>query len=200
MTRTATPRQELLERLPASFTAAQAHDRGLSRYLLSALLAEGRLEQLGRGLYQRADLAGADPDLAAAALRAPLATMCLRSALAKHGLSDDIPAAHDLALPAGTRPPTLASHIRWHRFAAATFQIGREPLDLGDGLEIGIYSAQRCVIDAIRLSRSEGQLLGNEALKRWLATPGAQPGQLMRMAEQFPRTAGPLRRALEILL
>jgi hypothetical protein len=167
---------------------------------LSALLAEGRLEQLGRGLYQRTDIAGADPDLAAAALRAPLATLCLRSALARHGLSDDIPAAHDLALPAGMRPPTLDAHIRWHRFDAATFQIGRETLELGDGLEIGMYNAQRCVIDAIRLSRSEGQLLGNEALKRWLATPGAQPGQLMRMAEQFPRTAGPLRRALEILL
>ena len=59
----------------------------------------GRLEQIGRGLYQRTDIPASDPDLSAAALRAPRSTLCLRSALSMHGLSDDIPAAHDL----GTR-------------------------------------------------------------------------------------------------
>ncbi len=200
MARTASPRQEWLLPLPASFTYSTARERGLSKRALYTLLDEGLLAQIGRGLYQRTDLDGGDPDLAAAALRAPQATICLRSALARHDLSDDIPTAHDLALPAGTRPPTLDSPIHWHRFARETFEIGRELLSLDEGLTIGIYSAERSLIDAFRLRRLEGSELGNEALKRWLATTGRQPGQLIKMAEQFPRAAGPLRRALEVLL
>lgn len=108
MARPASPRQEWLNQLPPSFTYSAARQSGLSKHALYSLLDEGLLEQIGRGLYQRTDLNTSDPDLAAAALRAPQATICLRSALARAGLSDDIPIRHDLALPTGTRPPTLA--------------------------------------------------------------------------------------------
>lgn len=200
MARPATPRSEWLDLLPPSFSRGQALDLGVSDWALESLREEGLLELAGRGWYAKATDAPADPDLLTISARAAAATICLRSALSRHGLSDDIPSRLHIALPAGTRPPSLAIPIAWHRFAAATFGLGREHLALGDGRAIGLYSAQRCIVDAFRLRRLEGPELGNEALRRWLARPGAQPSQLLALASRFPRAEAPIRSALEILL
>jgi len=200
MTRTAIARTEWLDRLPETFSHALAADLGLSDWALARLLDEELLEQVGRGWYTKASSSTSDPDLLAIAARKPMATLCLRSALARHGLCDDIPLKVDIALPAGTRPPKLALPIGWHRFDATTFNLGHLSLDLGDGYAIGMYSPERSIIDAMRLRRLEGAELGNEALKRWLSRPGSQPGKLLALASSFPRAERPLRTALEILL
>jgi hypothetical protein len=200
MAREAHDETELLSRLPASFTYGQARERGLSEWALRQLHAHDRISAIGRGLYERTDAPPADIDLLAAALRAPRATLCLRTALARHSLIDDIPADIDLALPRGTRAPALDGPYAWHRFDPATFDLGRTDLAIGAGATIGLYSAERSIIDAFRLRRIEGPELGNEALRRWLRTRGAQPAALLRLAAQFPRTEAPLRRALEVLL
>lgn len=200
MARAATPREEWLDLLPETFSHGQALDLGISDWALARLREEGLLEQPGRGWYIKPDAAGGDPDLLAIAARSPAATICLRSALSRHGLSDDIPAKLDLALPAASRPPSLSIPIAWHRFDAATFTLGRDEIDLGKGLAIGIYSPERCIIDAFRLRRLEGPELGHEALRRWLSRTGAQPSQLLALAAHFPRAERPLRHALDILL
>jgi len=82
-----------LTALPATFTYAQARDAGLSKHTFYCLREIGRIEPLARGLYRQADAEPADLDLLAIAIKAPLATLCLASALARHGLSDAIPAA-----------------------------------------------------------------------------------------------------------
>lgn len=200
MAKTATPREEWLDRLPDAFSHAKARNRGLSDWALARMYEEGLLERLGRGWYTKANRPTTDPDLLAIATRAPAATLCLRSALARHGLSDDIPRRIDIAIPAGTRPPSMTLPIAWHRFEASTFSLGRDELPLGADHTIGLYSPERCIIDAFRLRRLEGPELGREALRRWLGRPGAQPSRLLRLASAFPRTEGPLRTALEILL
>lgn len=200
MARTATARGAWLDRLPEAFSHAQARDAGISDWALGRLRAEGLLEQPGRGWYLKVSAQSPDPDLLAIAARVPAATLCLRSALARHGLIDDIPARIDVALPAGTRPPSLAIPIAWHRFAVDTFDLGRELLDVGGGRCIGWYGTERCIVDAFRLRRLEGAELGHEALRRWLSRPGAQPAQLLALAGHFPRTERPLRAALEVLL
>lgn len=200
MTRTATPRDGWLSRLPATFSYAQAVEAGATDWTLARLREEGLIERPGRGRYTKLTGLASDPDLLAISGRSAAATLCLRTALSRHGLSDDIPTRIDIALPAGTRPPSLDIPIAWHRFATATFELGREALDLGGGCSIGLYSPQRCIVDAFRLRRLEGPELGNQALRRWLARPDAQPTQLLTLAAAFPRTERPLRAVLEILL
>ncbi|BEP16607.1 hypothetical protein acdb102_49180 [Acidothermaceae bacterium B102] len=197
---TTMPRQAWLAQLPAAFTWAEAQGLGLSNYALQQLRDANLIEQLARGLYCRTDLPPGDYDLTAAALRAPRATLCLRSALARHDLIDDIPGQIDLALPRSTRPPHLDAPISWHRFDPATFDLGRETIELGHRVIIGLYSPERSILDAFRLRRLEGPELGNEALRRWLGRRGAHPSTLLRLAAQFPRTEAPLRRSLEVLL
>ena len=72
-----------LERLPSTFTYAQAVDAGLSHHWLYSLRDTGALEQVGRGLYRKADAELTDLDLLEVATRAPGATICLLSALAR---------------------------------------------------------------------------------------------------------------------
>jgi len=96
--------------------------------------AKDVVDQLGRGLFRRAGSAAeqADPDLLEITLRAPRATLCLSTALARHGLSDAIPARIDVALPRGQRQPRTQAPARWHAFAADTFELGRDELRLTD--------------------------------------------------------------------
>ena len=189
-----------LDPLPTAFTFSQARKLGTPIRSLYALRDAGLIEALGRGLYSRADADLADLTLLAAAIRAPRATLCLRSALARHGLIDDIPLTYDLALPRGTRLPALKEPISWHKFAPETFDLGREPLPLADEISMGIYNAERCLVDAFRLRRLEGPELGNEALRRWLTRRGSQPARLLELAAHFPKATTPLRHSLEVLL
>lgn len=185
--------------LDVVFSYSDARRAGLSDRQLRALREEGEIEQLGRGLYARSEVS-ADLDLLEVAARAPTATLCLTSALARHDLTDEIPARIDVALPRTSRLPVVSAPVRWHRFDADTFEIGRSPLEVG-GLSMGIYDAERSICDAYRLRHDEGADQATEALKRWLRRRGSQPSSLLRMAKQFgPRAETPIRRALEILL
>ena len=125
----ARPRLEaeaLLSVLPAAFTRHQALDAGMSAALLERLTAEETLERFAHGMYVNERDALIDLDLAQARLRSPLATMCLTSALARHGLVDEIPVRHDLAVPRGAHLPTLSAGVWWHKYDPATFEIGRQ--------------------------------------------------------------------------
>ena len=184
--------------LPQTFTYTGARAAGISKRRLYQLRDEG---QLGHGLFQRNDRdQDADIDLIEIAVRAPKATLCLISALARHGLTDEIPAGIDIALPRGQWKPTTRAPAIWHSFNPATFDLGREPLDLTRDLAIGLYSPERSIIDAFRLRHHEGSDLAIGALKRWLRLPGNQPTALLGLAAHFPGTQPALRTTLETLL
>src|SRR5450759_5028537 len=85
--------------VPATFTYAQALQAGLTHHRLYSLRDPGALEQVGRGIYRKADANFTDLDLLGVAKRAPEATIYLLSALARHDLTDAIPARQDIALP-----------------------------------------------------------------------------------------------------
>lgn len=167
---------------------------------MAAVRAVARIERIGRGLYRRADAPPTDLDLIEIARRAPLATLCLTTALSRHDLTDAIPGRIDVALPRGHRIPATSAPVAWHRFNAETFQIGRDTLAVDAHSDIGIYGPERSIIDAYRLRHLQGDELGRQALRRWLRWRAANAGALMRIAEHFPKAAVQLRRDLTVLL
>jgi predicted transcriptional regulator of viral defense system len=189
-------------RLPITFRYQDAVRAGVSDRRLRSLLHTGDVERIARGLYRQTaaseDLA--DLDLVEIARRASRATLCLVTALARHGLTDQIPARIDIALPRGERARAVMAPVTWHRFAAATFDVGREEVSVGAGTRIGLYTPERCLIDMFRLRHQEGPDVALEALKAWLRRPGSQPGSLLKMAEPFPHAVAPMRATLEVLL
>jgi hypothetical protein len=202
MTSADDPRQDsILAGLPAAFSYTDARAAGLSDRRLYTLRDAGLIEPLGRGLFQRADAVGnADPNLVEIAHRAPQATLCLTTALARHGLTDAIPASIDAALPRGHRLPRTQAPVTWHTFAPDTFDIGCGDLTLTRSTAIGLYDPERCIIDAFRLRHLEGTETAVEALRRWLRRPSTQPSTLLAMARAFPKAEPALRSTLEILL
>jgi predicted transcriptional regulator of viral defense system len=189
--------ERALERLPTTFRYSEARDL-LNERRLRDLLHSNHIIRLNRGLYRKAGAAG-DEDLIEIAAQRPRSTLCLRSALARHDLIDDIPAEIDIALPRHTRPANTSAPTAWHHFDTRTFNIGRDLLPLDDTISIGLYNAERSIIDAFRLRHMEGPELANEALRRWLRR-GGQPSDLLRTARDFPRATSALRQSLEILL
>lgn len=188
--------------LPAIIGRGDLERLGLSKHGLYALAKTGELEQIAPGYYMRpAELDDTTATWASIALRKPSATICLLSALSLHDLTDEIPRASDIALPRGER--TLATRftpIRWHSFDRDTFEIGRQHHQLTDDLTIGLYSAERTIIDAYRMRHELGADIANEALKRWLRRRGSTPSSLLELAKSFPKALPGLRTALEILL
>ena len=77
--------------------------------------------------------------------------------------------------------------------------MGRETLEVDEGLSIGIYSAERSLIDAFRLRHQEGDEMAVEALRRWLKRPRAAPANLLAMAKHFPKAEPALLQTLRIL-
>lgn len=149
-------------------------------------------------MYRKATASG-DDDLIEIAAKAPRATLCLQSALARHDLTDEIPTSIDIALPRHTWPPSTRAPVTWHQFNRRTFDVGRETLHLDEDRVIGIYRPERCIIDAYRLRHLGGADMGNQALRRWLRT-GGQPSALLGLARDFPPARAAILRTLEILL
>lgn len=182
-----------------TLTPEQAAEAGLSRSGLYRAARTGRYERIARGLYRSVDAPPADWDRIEAASRRRDATICLTSALAHYDLIDTIPQALDIAIPRGARIPASSRSIRWHLFDAATFDLGRSEIAIpGTDLHIGIYSPDRCIVDAFRLRGAIGYETGRDALREWLRR-GGKPARLMELATQLPRAKAPLLRLLEAL-
>ena len=88
-----------------TFTYGEARQAAVSDKRLYKLRDAGVIIPLGGGVYRWADAPPADDDLVEIAERIPIATLCLETALARHGLIDAIPAAVDIAIPRGSTRP-----------------------------------------------------------------------------------------------
>jgi predicted transcriptional regulator of viral defense system len=179
------------------FGIKDAEAVGVADYELRRLRDRGDLIELARGIYQRAD---AEPsstiDLATVSVRVPKGTICANSALAYWELTDEIPSTVHVAVPRGAHRPQISyPPTTVHVFAAGTFTLGRIRSDD----EFWISSPERTVVDAMRLPNVIGRDQALGALRRFLATRGAQPGQLIELADTL-RAGQLVRHALEVLL
>ncbi|MHB1583416.1 MAG: type IV toxin-antitoxin system AbiEi family antitoxin domain-containing protein [Acidimicrobiales bacterium] len=191
---------DLREQLGDTFTYGEAKQAGVGDRRLYALRDSGEIIALGGGVYRWADAPLADSDLIEIAERVPHATLCLETALARHGLIDAIPVAIDIAIPRGSTRPVLHAPSRIHQFDPRTFDLGREELEVGARRPLGLYSAERSLVDVVRLRHLEGSEVAWEALRRWLGRSRRSPAQLIELAKKFPHAEPAMRRALEVLL
>lgn len=103
-------------RLAALFTCTQARAAGISRSGSTPIAPRGSSIRLPAGCSW-ADASEVDQDLLEIAQRAPRGALCLITALARHGLTDMIPPRVDIALPRGSRVPTLRKSVDVHVMA-----------------------------------------------------------------------------------
>ena len=183
------------------FRVADAVTAGVSRSTLHRLRERGTLEPAGHGVVRLAGTGmGMQSDLAVVSARLPAGTICLNSALAFWDLTDEIPAQIHLAVPRGKRRPMIAEPAtKIHVFNAATFALERQQVQTDADEPFWIYSPERSVVDAIRMSRWVGGDVGLHALRRYMNRPAASPAVLAELARDLGG-ATRVRSALETLL
>jgi hypothetical protein len=191
--------KEVEQALPNTFTTRTAAGFGVHSRDLYAWRDGGRIVELSRGVFRRADAPEASyPDLLAVAHRSPIAVICCISAAAVHDLTDELPAAVQIAVPTRSRtprieyPPTTA-----FRFDEDTFEVGLSRVEAAPGESVRIYSPTRTVVDLMRLRGRLGEPLAYSALQRYLRSRSAKPGLLLDFANKLG-VYGPVRRALDV--
>ena len=163
--------------------ARELEESGVTRTAIQRALAAGIIERIGRGLYQLpgADM-GADASLAEIAKQAPNAVLCLVSALAFHGLTDQLPrkvwvaVGKDQWAPKITYPP-----VRVTRFREPYFSNGVETHSIG-GIDLKVYSVAKTIADAFRNPSLIDRSVAIEALKSALKLRKATPAEIMSAA------------------
>jgi predicted transcriptional regulator of viral defense system len=176
--------KRLFEQAGGTLRAGQARAAGVHPRTLAAMVQEGVLERVSRGLYRLADAAPlSDPDLAVAAFKAPSAIVCLISALAFHELTTQIPHRVDLALPPGARTPKLDHPpIQVYRFSGRSMTEGVDVHEIG-GTSVRIFSAPKTVADCFKFRNRIGADVAVEALRAYLRHRGSRVDDLLRFAD-----------------
>lgn len=194
-------RTDRLSVLPATFTTGRAERAGLWRRDLYLLRDAGLVSEISRGVYRKGDAPEtAHLDLLAVAHRAPLAVVCLISALAVHELTDEVPAVVQVAVPRGThRPRIVYPPTEVSEFDARTFELGLQELEVAPGERVRIYGAARSVVDVMRQRHRIGDPVALRALRRWVERRAGDPAELLDYARALD-VEGPVRQAVEAVL
>ena len=184
---------ERLRPIGPVFRSKDAVAAGVSWRDLYALRDEGAILELSRGLFQLADAAGiGNVDFVAVCARAPHGMIAMDSALAYWDLTDQIPQAVHLAIPAGSHRPTINyPPTKVHVFRAENFALGRIEVREPGGEE-------RTVVDAFRLRHLIGEDEATRALRRYLDHPRPKLARLADLARDL-RASTPIRAALRVL-
>lgn len=185
--------------LPPTFSTGTALAAGVHPRDLYFARDSGLIVELSYGVFRRADAPSASfPDLLAVAHRSSSAIVCLLSAAAVHDLTDEIPAAVQIAVPKTSRPPQIAfPPTTVFRFDPSTFELGLASLEAAPGESVRIYDPARTVVDLMRLRHRIGEPTALAALHRYLRRRDARPPELLRLAAAL-RVRGPVLHALDV--
>lgn len=156
---------------------------GITAATVSRLEREGFIAKLGRGLYQLADAApDGNHSLAEAAKRVPKGVICLVSALAFHGITDQMPRRVWIAIgPKDWKPQIDYPPLRIVRFADKFLRDGVETHDI-EGVPVPIYGVAKTIADVFRHRRSIGIDVAVPALKEALRQRKATPSEISACA------------------
>ena len=166
---------------------------------LQRLVAAGRIERVGRGLYR---LAAAQPDafetVAMVSTAVPGGIVCLLSALRLHGVGSQTPHEVWIALDRKARKPArLATAVRIVRFSGAMLTYGIQVRSIL-GVAVRITSPARTVVDCFRYRNKLGLDVALEALREALRMRIATVDEIVRAAEVC-RAGTVMRPYLEVL-
>lgn len=162
---------------------AEIRRAGITAATVSRLEREGFVTKLGRGLYQLADAAPeGNHSLAEAAKRVPRGVICLVSALAFHGITDQMPRRVWIAIgPKDWKPQIDYPPLRIVRFADKFLRDGVETHDI-EGVPVPIFGVAKTIADAFRHRRSVGTDVAVPALKEALRQRKTTPSEISACA------------------
>jgi predicted transcriptional regulator of viral defense system len=180
-----TQREQLVAFLQAQGIARLAEIRraGVTAATVSRLEREGVVTKLSRGIYQLADtVLDGNHSLAEAAKRVPKGVICLVSALAFHGITDQMPRRVWIAIGSkGWKPHVDRPPLRIVRFADKFLRDGVK-MHWIEGVSVPIFGVAKTIADAFRHRRSVGTDVAVPALKAALRQRKTTPSEIAACA------------------
>lgn len=163
----------------------ELREAGVTAATMSRMERAGEVIRLSRGVYQLPD-ADMDPNhsLAQAAKRVPKGVVCLVSALAFHGLTDQLPPTVWMAIgPKDWAPQHSGSGIRIVRFTDSLLRVGFET-HIIEGVPVKVFGVAKTVADCFRHRGKVGLSVAIEGLQESLRQRKATPAEISRQAEK----------------
>jgi predicted transcriptional regulator of viral defense system len=151
---------------------------------LLALVKDGKVDKIARGLYRIIDFEFAShPDLLIASLQAPKGVICLISALAFHEATNEIPRVVDIAIPRSSRSYKVTyPPVKFYRFAQEAWKAGIEKHEI-EGYTIRVYSLAKTIADCFKFRNKIGVNVARDALKIAITEKGVKPKEIMQYAK-----------------
>ena len=163
----------------------ELRDAGVTAATMSRMERDGEVLRLARGLYQLSDAPlDANHSLAEAAKRLPKGVVCLVSALAFHGLTDQLPKQVWLAIGhKDWAPKPDSTPIRIVRF---TDRLLNESVEthVVEGVPVKVFGIVKTIADCFRYRNKIGLSVAIEGLQEALRQRKANPGEIARQAER----------------
>ena len=163
---------------------AEFREAGITATTVSRMERSGEIVRLARGLYHLPDAAlDAQQSLAEAARLVPKGVICLASALAFYGLTDQMPPKVWIAIgrkdwrPRLTYPP-----IRIARFSDELLRRSVERRKIA-GTLVPVFGVAKTVADLFRYRRTVGDAIAIEGLRQALRQRQATLAEIAREAE-----------------
>ncbi len=171
----------------AFFRPVDAEQLGVPRRRLAALVEQGALEHVERGLYRFADADLTERySLAMVCARVPSAIVCLLSALSVHEIGTQLPWKVWLAIPHRAEPPRVRGiAVQLVRFSGAAAAYGVMETNF-EGVPARITSPARTIVDCFRYERLFGPEIPMEALTDGLRQRKTTVAELSRILELLP--------------
>ncbi|MDP3782808.1 MAG: transcriptional regulator [Sphingopyxis sp.] len=173
-------------RFLADRTMARAHEilkEGVTATTLARAVEDGKVLRVARGLYQLPD-SQIDPDITLAEIskRIPKGRICMVSALAFHGLTDQMPRKVWIAIGAKDWEPKLEfPRIRIVRFRQPYLDYGVEKHVIS-GVAVPVYSVVKALADAFRNPKLVDRSVAIESLRSAIEQRKASPSDIAQSA------------------
>ncbi len=163
---------------------SEALEHGITRRTFYRLRDKGVIERVSGGIYRLVELPQiSNPDLITVSLRFPRAVICLVSALSYHDITTQIPHHVSIAMPRGSRTPSLDyPPIQAHIFSGAAFKSGIEEHRIEE-VPVKVYSPEKTLADCFKFRNSIGMDVVLEALKLYKARKKFDLGKLLQYAK-----------------
>ncbi len=157
---------------------------GITHYRLQRLVAQGRVERVGQGLYRLAEVEATEMEtIAMVASAVPHAIVCLLSALRVHDIGTQSPHQVWLAIDRKARKPTrLPAKVSIVRFSGQmlTYGVITRPMQ---GVNVRLTNPARTVVDCFRYRRKVGLDVALGALRDAVRRRKATVSEIDRTAE-----------------
>jgi predicted transcriptional regulator of viral defense system len=148
------------------------------------MVNDGFLERTNRGIYIKAG--DIDDALFSLQQRAKKIVYSHETALFLHGLTDRTPFRYSITVPASYKPSdSLKAACKIYYIKVELIGLGKTELASGLGHQVMVYDRERTLCDIVRSRNKLDKQVFLDALKGYVARPGADLNRLYDYAEQF---------------